>query len=95
MSVPLVVIVGILTGVMFGVIVGFGIRALRVPVRTGQESLVGKMGTATTAVKLTGQVQVGSELWTAEADEGSGKIRKGDRVEVVEVLGLRLKVRKG
>ena len=93
-SVPLVVIVGILTGVMFGVIVGFGIRALRVPVRTGQESLVGKMGTATTAVKLTGQVQVGSELWTAEADEGSGKIRKGDRVEVVEVLGLRLKVRK-
>ena len=41
-----------------------------------------------------GQVQVGAELWTAEAAEGSGKIRKGDRVEVVEIKGLRLKVRK-
>ncbi|MGD8404166.1 MAG: nodulation protein NfeD [Anaerolineales bacterium] len=93
-SVPLVVVVGLLIGALFGVLVGFGIRALKVPVRTGQESLVGKNGTATTAIKETGQVQVGSELWSAEAAEGSGKIRKGDRVEVVEVKGLRLKVRK-
>jgi len=93
-SIPLVVTVGLLTGGMFGVIVGFGIRALRAPVRTGQESLVGKTGTATSAFKASGQVQVGSELWTAEPDQGSGKIRKGDRVEVVEVKGLRLKVRK-
>jgi membrane-bound serine protease (ClpP class) len=93
-SVPLVVVVGLLIGALFGVLVGFGIRALKVPIRTGQESLVGKSGTATTTFKQTGQVQVGSELWTAEAAEGSGKIRKGDRVEVVEVVGLRLKVRK-
>ena len=93
-SVPLVVIVGLLSGALFGVIVGFGIRALKAPIRTGQESLVGKTGTATSALKPTGQVQLGSELWTAEAVEGSGKIRKGDKVEVVEVKGLRLKVRK-
>ncbi|MGE5463422.1 MAG: NfeD family protein, partial [Syntrophothermus sp.] len=41
-----------------------------------------------------GQVQVGSETWTAEPIPGSEKIGKGDRVEVVEVKGLRLKVRK-
>ena len=93
-SIPLVVAVGLLTGAMFGVIVGFGIRALRTPIRAGRESLVGKTGSATTEFKPTGQVQVGSELWTAEAVEGSRKIRKGDRVEVVEVKGLRLKVRK-
>ena len=93
-SIPLVIIVGLLTGAMFGVIVGFGIRALKAPIRAGRESLVGKTGTATTVFKPTGQVQVGSELWTAEAVEGSGKIRKGDRVEVVEIQGLRLKVRK-
>jgi len=93
-SVPLVILVGILTGAMFGVIVGFGIRAMKVPIRMGQESLVGKTGTVTVAVNPTGQVQLGSELWTAEAVEGSGKMRKGDRVEVVEVKGLRLKVRK-
>jgi len=93
-SIPLVVIIGLLTGAMFGVIVGIGVRALKTPVRAGRESLVGKTGTATTAFKTTGQVQVGSELWTAEAAEGSEKIRKGDRVEVVEIQGLRLKVRK-
>jgi membrane-bound ClpP family serine protease len=35
-----------------------------------------------------------SELWSAESAGGSEKIRKGDEVEVVEVAGLRLKVRK-
>jgi len=41
-----------------------------------------------------GQVQLMSELWSAESAKGSEKIRKGDEVEVVEVKGLRLKVRK-
>ena len=93
-SVPLVISVGVAIGALFGVIVGFGVRAMRIPVRTGLGLLVGKTGTATSVVGLTGQVQVGSELWSAEAAEGSGKIRKGDRVEVVEIKGLRVKVRK-
>ena len=93
-SVPLVILVGLLTGALFGVLVGFGIRAMKTPIRAGREALIGKIGAATTAFQPTGQVQVGSELWSAEADEASGKIRKGDRVEVVEVKGLRLKVRK-
>jgi membrane-bound serine protease (ClpP class) len=93
-SIPLVIVVGILTGALFGVLVGFGIRALKAPIRAGRESLDGKTGIATTTFKQTGQVQLGSELWTAEAVEGSEKIRKGDKVEVVEVQGLRLKVRK-
>jgi membrane-bound serine protease (ClpP class) len=93
-SLPLVIIVGILTGAGFGVIVGFGIRALRTPIRAGRETLAGKTGFARSDIGLTGQVQVESELWTAEAAEGSGEIRKGDKVEVVEVQGLRLRVRK-
>jgi membrane protein implicated in regulation of membrane protease activity len=35
-----------------------------------------------------------SELWTAEAVDESQKISKGDKVEVVEVRGIRLKVKK-
>ena len=93
-SIPLVVVVGLLTGALFGVLVGFGIRAMKTPIRAGRESLVGRTGTATTEFRPAGQVQVGSELWTAEAVEESRKIRKGDQVEVVEVKGLRLKVRK-
>ena len=60
----------------------------------GVESILGKMGYAKTEIGLSGQVQVGSELWTAEPYPGSGAISKGDRIEVVDVKGLRLKVRK-
>jgi len=63
-------------------------------VRMGTGALLGRIGTARTPVEATGQVQLGSELWSAEAADGSGSIRKGDRVEVVNVEGLRLKVRK-
>jgi membrane protein implicated in regulation of membrane protease activity len=66
-----------------------------VPVRAGVESLIGKTGTARTLVEAGGgQVQLGSELWSAEAVGNTEPIGKGDRVEVVEVKGLRLKVRK-
>jgi membrane-bound ClpP family serine protease len=48
----------------------------------------------TEADEASGQVQMGSELWSAEAVHDSEKIGKGDKVEVVEVKGLRLKVKK-
>jgi len=56
--------------------------------------VLGKVGVARTNIEITGQVQVESELWTAEAAEGSAAILKGDRVQVVEVHGVHLKVRK-
>jgi len=93
-SLPVVILIGIMTGGTFAVILGFALRALRRPVRTGQESLVGQTGVAKTAVNPDGQVQVASELWTALIAEGSAKIRPGDRVEVVAVQGLKLRVKK-
>ena len=93
-SLPLVILISIVTGVMFAVIIGFAIRAQKTPVRTGHESMLGRQGYASSPVTLSGQVQLGGELWTAEAAEGSDLIHKGDRVEVVEVQGLRLIVRK-
>ncbi|HUH98382.1 MAG TPA: nodulation protein NfeD [Anaerolineales bacterium] len=93
-SVPLVVAVGIAIGLMFAAIVTFALRTLHSPLQSGVETMVGKTGYAKRDFDAAGQVQVGSELWTAEAADGSGQIREGERVEVVEVKGLRLKVRK-
>jgi len=93
-SVPLVILTGLLTGLGFAVIIGFALRAQKTPIRTGQESLLHKTGTAKTKIEPQGQVQVGSELWSAELAEGSAPIRKGDVIEVVQVKGLRLIVRK-
>ena len=93
-SVPLVVSVGIVIGLMFAAIMTFALRTLHSPVQTGVQTLIGKTGSARNDFDLTGQVQVGSELWTAEAAAGSEKISKDDPVEVVDVKGLRLKVKK-
>jgi membrane-bound serine protease (ClpP class) len=93
-SVPLVIGTGVFLGLLFAVILGFALRAQQIPVRMGAEALPGRTGIARTVVEATGQVQLGSELWSAEAAQGSANIRKGDRVEVIAVEGLRLKVRK-
>jgi membrane-bound serine protease (ClpP class) len=94
-SVPLVVATGFIIGLLFMIILVYALRALKVPVSAGIESLIGKIGTARTVVEGGGgQVQLGSELWSAESVDTHEAIGKGDRVEVVEVKGLRLKVRK-
>jgi membrane-bound serine protease (ClpP class) len=93
-SVPLVVGVGAAIGLMFAGILTYALRAQRLPIQMGTEAVIGKTGTAKSDIGLTGQVQVGSELWTAEPVQGSDAIRKGDRIEVVRIEGLRLKVRK-
>jgi membrane-bound serine protease (ClpP class) len=93
-SIPLVIFVGVFIGLIFAVILGYALRALGRPVITGQESLHGKTGIATTDLVPTGQVRAAGELWTAELAAGSGKIRRGDRVEIVEVKGLILQVKK-
>lgn len=93
-SAPLVIFVGLFIGLIFAVILGYALRAQGRPVITGRESLRGKTGFAMTDLNPTGQVQAAGELWTAEAAEGSGRIRKGDPVEVMEINGLIVKVRK-
>jgi membrane-bound serine protease (ClpP class) len=93
-SLPLVILVGLITGISFAVIVGFALSARKKPVITGKEGMVGKGGYAVTDLNPAGQVQCGAELWTAELAEGETRIRKGERVQVVKVDGLRLKVRK-
>lgn len=93
-SVPLVIATGVSLGLLFFAILVFALRALRVPVSTGAESFAGKIGTVKSWEEAGGQVQLQSELWTAEKSKDSGTISKGDLVEVVEVRGLRLIVKK-
>jgi membrane-bound serine protease (ClpP class) len=93
-SLPLVITVALVIGLSFAAAVGFSIRALKARVRTGAETLAGTIGIAISDFDPRGQVQSAGELWTAEAVEGAEPIHRGDRVEVVRVEGLRLKVKK-
>jgi membrane-bound serine protease (ClpP class) len=93
-SVPLVIGMGIFLGLLFFGILLIALRAQHRPIQIGSESLPGKTGTASTPIKDSGQVQLGSELWSAEKAPESEPIGKGDTVEVVEIRGLRLIVKK-
>jgi membrane-bound serine protease (ClpP class) len=92
-SVPLVVGVSLVSGGIFFVIMMIAVRAQRIPIRTGEESMSGRTGVARTDLTPKGSVQVGGELWSAELEEGN-KLPAGTRVEVIRVDGLRLIVRK-
>jgi membrane-bound serine protease (ClpP class) len=95
-SIPLVIVMSLITGAVFFGAVFFALRARTIPIRTGRESLVGRSGRAVddlTPDRL-GLVQVASEEWSAELASGEEIIPRGARVQVVEVDGLRLVVRK-
>lgn len=93
-SIPLVIATSIIVGASFAVLVGLGLRAQRAPIHVGQESLAGVVGVARGEINPNGQVQLQSELWTAELEDGADPILPGEKVKVVAVEGLRLKVRK-
>ena len=93
-SLPLVIFVGAFIGLIFAVILGYALRAQSRPVITGRERLAGQTGFAVSEIDPSGQTQVLGELWSADLADASGVIHKGDKVEVVKVEGLRLKVRK-
>jgi len=94
-SVPLVVVTSLITGGIFAVAMAFAIKAQLTPIRMGQESLIGRIGTVKEDIPTvgSGQVQLAGELWTAELAEGVDALSRGSRVEVVEVQGNRLKVK--
>jgi membrane-bound serine protease (ClpP class) len=77
----------------FAAVVVYGVgRTLRGPQTAGVAELVGLVGRADSALSPAGgSVFVRGEYWTAHSDEG---VAEGERVEVVAVEGMRLRVRK-
>ena len=71
-------------------------RAARpvVPVLTGRQTLVGKMGIVREAIAPKGQVQVAGELWTARLVEGEPALQIGERAEIVSIEGVLIYVRR-
>jgi len=92
LSLELAVAIALLSAAFFLFAVGAGLRAQRRRPATGREALLGAVGEARSELTPQGVVFVQGELWTAESVDG--RIPEGARVRVVEVEGLRLKVRK-
>jgi membrane-bound serine protease (ClpP class) len=65
------------------------VRAHRRRPTTGKEGLIGRIGVATVDLKPEGVVEIRGELWNAVADE---QIKAGEKVQVREIDGMKVKV---
>ena len=79
------------TGVFFTVVVAKVLTAHRRSPATGREGLIGEEGVAESGLNPDGKVFVRGEYWDAWSDE---PIDAGNRVRVLEMDGMRLKVKK-
>jgi membrane-bound serine protease (ClpP class) len=79
------------SALLFIVTVTVAVRVHREKADTGMEGLLGLVGVAKTDIGDKGQVFVRGEFWNAWSEE---QITKGEKVTIVSVDGLRLKVRK-
>jgi membrane-bound serine protease (ClpP class) len=93
-SVGLIVGWGLFLGASFFGIVMLAVRALKRPIATGKESMLGREGYAETALKPSGYVRIGGEQWSALLAKSSKPVAKGDRVVVTEVQGVKMVVKK-
>jgi membrane-bound serine protease (ClpP class) len=58
---------------------------------TGMEGLVGETGIATTSISQEGKVSIHGEFWNVISDQN---IERGEKVQVIGVTNLKLKVKK-
>jgi len=81
----------LLTAAFFVFIVGAGVRAQFLPVRAGKEAMVGETTVALQPIDSNGgKVFVEGAYWNAVSDAPA---QAGDRVEIVGIDGLTLKVK--
>jgi membrane-bound serine protease (ClpP class) len=79
------------SAVLFIITIKLALRVHREKADTGMEGMLGLEGEALSDIHAGGQISVHGEIWNASSDE---LIKKGQRVTVTEVEGLKLKVRK-
>jgi membrane-bound serine protease (ClpP class) len=92
-SVPVVILVGLLLGGFAAFAVQRTVLAHRGPVRTGWEELIGATGEVRVPLEPVGQVFVEGALWRARPVEEDASVDRGYRVRVESVDGLTLLVR--
>jgi membrane-bound serine protease (ClpP class) len=82
----------LVTAVFFAVALGLSVRTMRTKPVTGREGMIGLAGVARTRLDPSGTIEVRGELWGADSEE---VVEPEERVRIVGIEGLRLRVRKG
>ena len=91
-SLQLVVAVALCTGAFFAFVIAKVVGIQRRRPTTGIEGLLGQLAVARSDLDPEGTVFLKGELWQAVVGEGA--VRRGEQVEITEVSGFKLRVRK-
>ncbi|MDI6783691.1 MAG: nodulation protein NfeD [bacterium] len=91
-SLTVIITMVILTTAFFVFAVTKGLLAQRRKTISGKEGIIGATGEVTVELNPNGEVQVLGERWSAYSEQG--RIAVGEKIRVVEVDGLRVKVEK-
>jgi len=91
LSLGLIIPATILTAAFFLFVIGAGLRAQFLPVKTGPQTMLGKTAAALTAIdEAGGQVMIDGEYWNAVSQT---PLVKGAAVKIVGIEGLTLHVK--
>lgn len=91
LSIAYIIPATIVTALFFIFVVGTGLRAQFLPVRSGRETLIGKTTPALARIDASGgRVFIEGEYWNAVSEQ---PIEPGKAVEIIGVDGLTLKVK--
>lgn len=93
MPLPSIIGIPLALAAIFGLGIRKVVQARRSQPTTGKEALIGAIGTVKVALEPGGSVFIWGERWRATSVDGE-PIPAGARVEVVEVDGFELRVRK-
>ena len=89
-KVVIFVAVSVTTG-FFVFVVAKGLRIQMKKPTTGREGMVGEIGVVRSRIDPEGQIAVRGEIWTATCDQA---VEAGEKVRVIGVAGLKLRVEK-
>lgn len=87
-----IVLAMLVTSIVIYLVWRLGVRAHRNPYVSGREAVLGHIGEARTDLDPTGRVFVDGTLWNATAEHEG--ISRGEKVVVINMIGLQLIVRR-
>jgi membrane-bound serine protease (ClpP class) len=88
-SLPLIFALSLMTAGFFLFLIGAAIKARARPVVSGQEELLQASGEVLDDFEGKGRIRIHGEVWKAES---STPLRRGDKVRIISIDGLVLKV---
>jgi membrane-bound serine protease (ClpP class) len=85
----IIAMIGVVLAFVF-IVVRAVINVHKSKITTGREGMIGEIGVALNDFANNGKISVHGEIWNAESET---EVKKGDSLEVLDVLGMVLKVK--